>query len=306
MGRSWLLVCLAGCYDPHAVGGTCTSTSECPPGLDCVGGICGGTTTVDAAVDAPRILLVPSNGVERTLAAKATGALDIAGGDATFNTDTGRITGAFTRANVVGVDHGIYFERRQDWGVFVATSLDVAASGSITLTGGRAAIILVATTATIDGTIDGSAAQAEAGPGGDNGTTAAAVGTGACNHGGTGTSGLSVASTGDGGGGGGGGGTTGAAGGDAGAYTGGGGGATCVMDDLQPLVGGGGGGGGGAGLTTGASGGGGGGALQLTALGSIALDGTNTMAGAGGDGGPGDASNGSGGGGGGAGGGILL
>lgn len=45
----------AACYDPHPpAGAACNTLKECPEGLACVGGICGGTgAVIDAAIDAP-------------------------------------------------------------------------------------------------------------------------------------------------------------------------------------------------------------------------------------------------------------
>lgn len=56
----WVAAVVSGlaavaCYDPHPpAGAACNTLKECPEGLACVGGICGGTgAEIDAAIDAP-------------------------------------------------------------------------------------------------------------------------------------------------------------------------------------------------------------------------------------------------------------
>ncbi|HEX4454744.1 MAG TPA: hypothetical protein VH143_27980 [Kofleriaceae bacterium] len=186
-----------------------------------------------------------------------------------------------------------------------ASQFAIASGAMISVTGSHPLVIVVHADATISGTLDVSAFVDEdgtstPGPGADDPMQCA---------GGSGADG--IASTGTGGGGGAGGGGFGDQGGDGGDGDGGGHGghgghgAANGSGSLQPLRGGCSGGNGGAALTAGteASSGGGGGALEITALGTITIDGSLFSAGAGG--GTPEMIN-SGGAGGGAGGAILL
>jgi hypothetical protein len=209
------------------------------------------------------LTIVPSNGIDPAPAAGVTMPITIAGGVATFDTDTGQISGVLVRAAGPGVAGGIVYQQQSgSIGVFVIHQLDVTSSGVIHFTGARAAAILVGTDATIAGTIDGGGGCDGtdlhcAGPGGGRGATGAATGSG-CGPGGAGQS--DTASGNDAGGGGGGGGLGGGAGGTASTFAGGAAGAACLAASLVPLVGGSGGGGGGGGAATSTGGGGGGGA----------------------------------------------
>ncbi len=335
-----LVAVLAGCYDPHPQAGSpCTSAGTCPRPLSCVNDVCvasvddaappmvdadptcactGGTLTCAggstpcslgcvAATPAHCARIIPSNGLEPAWADPLTTSI-VLGGSVTINSDTGAITGSFTRGPGTGVIAGIDFHNHAfgttPIGVFVFHALSVP--GDVTLTGTQAIAFLVGTNATIAGTLDGSggcgAIQACAGPGGQRGAKIGDVITG-CGGG----FGASAANGADGGGGGGGNGSVGGTGGNGGTTPGGVAGVTtCSMPSLEPLVGGGGGGPGGKGTTTGATyGGGGGGALQITALGTLTLKGAVSMGGGGGEGGA-LASNAAAGAGGGAGGSVII
>lgn len=290
--RSWLLIGLAGCRQLA--------------GLDDL-----------PAPDAPPAEIVPSNQITRDRETASLPTIRISD-ITTFDTDTGQVTGALIRAPGEGVVGPIGYRHAEfggtELGVFAMSRLDVTPAGVLRLQGARAAVFLVETDATIEGTIDGTGGCADpaqrscAGPGGGAGGTLARAATG-CSPGQAGTThGPSGA---DSGGGGGGAGFAGAAGGDATVgsttYAGGAAAPRCMTSELEPLLGGSGGGGGGKGATPqGAAGGGGGGALQLTAFGSITITGLITMAGAGGEGGGMATNNGGAGAGGGGGGSILL
>jgi hypothetical protein len=322
--RACLLVTLlCACYRPHVQGGQpCVQATDCPLPLACVQGVCGGP-----AADAGRDVLgdaadarpgdacggafcgfAPSNGVDPTLAASLTDTI-VVSGSATFDCDQGSITGAIARGSGSGVIAGIGFATVSSGGgslgVFSFHALDLEATGSITVHGSRPVVLVIGEDATLHGAIDVSAVAHEAGPGGGDGATYLVTATG-CG----GAGGASSASNGDSGGGGGGGGAFGGTGGASNEggilVAGGAGGAACVAASLVPLAGGGGGAGGGPGSSAGTSGGGGGGAIQISALGSIALDGTIDAAGGGGDPGTGGGGNNAGGGAGGGGGGSIL
>lgn len=335
---------LVGCYSPSPKeGAPCSVNSECPSPLVCTGGACvrEGTPAPDAALtgdctcegstlacpasDTPCVLgcsmmggahcvmLTPSNGVAPTTA-QALAMPIVIDGTTTFNVDTGRITGDYSRLAGPGVINGIGYEQRNfgaaSLGVFSFYSLDVAATSKIQFAGTRSAVFVVARTVTVAGEVDlsGCTAGACAGPGGGDGTVYTARGQGC----GGGNGGATDNNTADSGGGGGAGGSNGADGGnddeDGTLYPGGIGGAACVPETLEPLIGGSGGAGGGPGVLLGSRGGSGGGALQITAFDSIAITGVIDAGGGGGGGGPADPSglDAGAGGGGGAGGGILL
>lgn len=283
--------------------------------LDCSGVVTPCTLgCMDSNPGARCVEVDPSNGVGITAADSLTTDIVIGPSVATFDTDTGAISGGLTRAGGAGVIADIAFELRttgtQGIGVWSFHKLVLAAGGTIHFTGARSAVFVVGTTAQISGTIDGTggcygAEAACAGPGGGRGgNTLPAAG---CGPGGSGLS--ATTGTGDGGGGGGGAHAAGGAGGKGGADgTGGTAGGACVAAMAEPLVGGAGGGAGGKGAALPCNGGGGGGALQITAETSVTIAGTIVMGGSGGEGGAGDpaGSNAGGGCGGGAGGTILL
>ena len=265
--------------------------------------------TPDGADHPPPI--APSNGVGLDDLSLVDAEIAITG-EATFDTDTGQVAGSIVRAPVVGIDAGIAFRVTHDGlGVFTFHRLTVATPGTIRFVGTRAAVFVVETVATIEGTVDGSGGCAMtttcAGPGGGTGASRDAVATGC----GAGSSGIEGASVDDAGGGGAGAGAVGAPGGggtNPPASVRGAGGGSCLQPTGQPLRGG---SGGGAGSSrTEARGGGGGGGFQLTALEQIDVSGTITMAGGGGAGGPGTVGtaspNAGAGGGGGSGGTILI
>jgi hypothetical protein len=329
----WLVgaIAIAGCYSPNPkAGAPCNASSECPAPLVCVNNFCGGggqdgdeTIAGDASIDetpdgnradAATMLFAPSNGIDPTPALGLTMQI-VVDGNSTFNTDTGRINGQLARAQGAGVISGIGYEQvtfgNTPLAVFYFHSLDVEPGGTIQFSGSRAVVFVIKTEADIEGDIDlgGCTAGACPGPGGGNGTLHTATG-GGCGGGGGGIT--NAANNGDSGGGGGAGGGSGAKGGDddenGTILAGGAGGVACIPETLQPLTGGSGGGGGGPGIVTGPRGGSGGGALQITALGAIAISGVIDAGGGGGGGGGADpnGSNAGAGAGGGAGGAILL
>lgn len=312
---------LAGCYQPKAPpGAACATNGDCPSPYMCMAGLCGsaidaaggsgdGSGSDDAPPDTPG-MMIASNGVDPTF---PTGGNDITiSGIATFDTDTGAISGALNRPAVTGISNGIGFESTTSGGaplgVFAFHKLTVTSTGKVHFTGAAAAVFAVNAIANIDGEIDGSGgcygfSRRCAGPGGGAGTTLSTV-AGGCGPGGPGAHDATMNQ--DSGGGGGGGGGAGAAGGTSGAATGGAGGIACIASDLQPLVGGSGGRGGGPGDGAGTTGGGGGGAFQLTVFGQLSIGGKLGFGGAGGEAGSLGAGDASAGGGGGAGGGILI
>lgn len=314
--RSVAFALLAGCYHPTPPqGAPCAANGDCPSPLTCQQGVCVSDGTVDAAtgidsamIDAPG-MMVASNGVVPMFPPGNT-TIQIAG-LATFNTDTGEVTGALIRQPGEGVLAGIDFHRMATssppgLGVFSFHRLTITTSGTVHFTGAAAAVFAVARDATISGTIDGGggcygATRTCAGPGGGTGASTGTPAIG-CGPGGDGAHDLST--QGDTGGGGAGGGADGGRGGDTtatSAITGANGGSKCIASTIEPLVGGSGGGLGGSGTV----GGGGGGAFQLSVFDQLSLGGTIAMGGAGGDGGQVSGEAGAGGGGG-AGGAILL
>ena len=319
--RSLWLVALVGCYRPAPqVGAPCNAAGECPSPLACVDGLCVGEPGEDGSDGSPGGgdgapgELVPSNGVDASVAIGLTTTITIAR-ETTVDTDTGKLSGGFKRVQGQGVIAGIGYQQATFAGmpiaVFSFAQLDVTANGSLVIQGSRPAVFVIAGALTIDGVVHAGATCGSGncpGPGGGAGTPFTVVG-GGC---GGGSGGAHDAAGADAGGGGGAGGENGAAGGSdtrAGvAFPGGSGGLACVPAMIEPLTGGSGGSGGGPGSVAPTSGGAGGGALQLTALGSITITGTVEAGGAGGSGGPGDAvaGNGGAGAGGGAGGALLL
>ncbi|MFT3691671.1 MAG: hypothetical protein QM831_00935 [Kofleriaceae bacterium] len=334
--RAVVFALLAGCYSPHPQGGVCETSAQCPPGLPCVGGVCGGTIedapgpdadltcacqpdgslscasgTVTCALgcsaSAPAHCehLVPSNGIDPGLVDTVSAAIDITA-DTVFDTDDGSISGSLTRDPGDGVIAGIGFHALPSMGVFVVGRLHVTTNKTVTFKGGRSAVVLSASDVDLEGVIAISADTSTPGPGGGAGTIYSTL-AGGCAPGGAGTS---SADREDSGGGGGGGGGAGAAGGFSPGALAGVGGSPCVTEAIEPLVGGSGGGGGGPGVTAGAPGGGGGGALQISANGTLSIGGKGVIdaSGGGGHGGLSDPAgvNGGAGGGGGGGGSILL
>ncbi|MCD6499734.1 MAG: hypothetical protein J7M25_15690 [Deltaproteobacteria bacterium] len=250
--------------------------------------------------------------------------LDLPGGSTVLiHTDSGQIddqTGGSTirHADNGHIRDGVAFYRKQvqgspDLGIFVFDHLTVPAGTVIVFTGRPAAVFLVAGDVSIVGTIDAGAHGQDPGPGGYKGGDASHASTegGNCRgQPGVGTNACSdLCSSGSGGGGFGG---PGGAGGALSSCNGqtlaaGIGGAICGTTDLVPLHGGGGGAGGvkvaGEDSSAPGAGGGGGGAIQISARGTISLQGGGGIT-VPGDGGGETASGG--GSGGGAGGAILL
>src|SRR4051794_16224121 len=193
--RWGVLLVVAGCYRPTPPeGAACANTTDCPDPLHCYGGIClamepdgrdaqpdadptcscnsdtltcaNGSQSCDlgCATTAPGphcVAVVPSNGVDPNAAMALGPTITITGGDATFDTDTGAISGVFVRSPIEGVDADIAFEKRSfgsaQLGVFSFHRLSISSSGRVLLVGNRAAVFMVDHTVTIDGTIDGSA-----------------------------------------------------------------------------------------------------------------------------------------------------
>lgn len=242
-------------------------------------------------------VLIPSN-VGADVAIDE-GELDLSvarGAELSIDTDTGQMVNGGTP--VVGV---VYrpLDRAvgANLGVFAVRSLDLAEEARLVVRGSRALVLLVATDASIAGTVDVSSDDQNPGPGGSGGGSQQAAGSGA----GGGRPGVDDGDKKDSGGGGGGFGTLGGAGGRG---AGGAGGALYGEDDLDPLFGGSGGGGGGD--DDGGVGGGGGGAIQISAGGTLSVSGVIDAGGGGGGGGHGAPSDSGAGGGGGSGGAILL
>jgi hypothetical protein len=311
LGAAWLA--LFACYSPHArEGAPCTDDTGCPTGQMCFAGSCttdpdpdcvcqegllacpaGDTPCALGCIDAPMAhcgQLVPSNAL--SVGSGVTGAVTL-DGETVVDGDTGAITGGFTRAAGSGVDADVAYEVAGSIAVFSFHALSIPASATIRIAGTMPVAFVVASTASIDGTIDGGAGCGSGdrscpGPGGGAGATVADM-VAACGIGGAGQTNAPMGAP-DGGGGGGGG--TGA-GGTGGSVTlnnvvtpgGDGGGTGCMADALEPLVGGSGGGGGGPGASLAMPRGGGGGGFQLSVGGDLTIGGTITMAGGGGDGG---------------------
>lgn len=327
----WLVgVLIAGCYNPSPkAGAPCSVTSECPAPLVCELGVCGGggggggglpdadlpdAEVLHDAAPADAALFMPSNGVDPSTAFALT-LPTLVDGTATFNVDTGRITGALQRQPGAGVTNNIGYEQRMfgttPLAVFSFHSLAVTEDSKIQFAGTRSVVFVVARDVVVAGEIDlaGCTAGACPGPGGGAGTLYVATG-GGC---GGGTGGVTNNNNfGDTGGGGGAGGTNGAKGGNddesSGLLLGGAGGVACIPETLEPLVGGSGGAGGGPGVGPATRGGSGGGALQITAYRSITITGVIDAGGGGGGAGSPDPNgdNAGAGAGGGAGGAILL
>jgi hypothetical protein len=269
---------------------------------------------LDDAAGARCALIVPSNGVDRTLVDMVSVPITV-GGATTFDTDSGAISGAVTRGAGTGVIADIgYFQAPPSGNggaplaIFVIADLTIGGGVTATFSGSRAVVLLIGGTATIDGTIAAAGNGPIAGPGGGAGATTTAVAQG-CGAGGDGMKMMAA----DGGGGGAGGATAGAVGGNGGnGAPGGTAGAACSTALLEPLVGGSGGGRASPGLVMPPDplgfGGGGGGAMQITAIDRIDVgaSGAIVVGGGGGEAGGGGTGDAAGGGGGGSGGAILL
>ena len=287
-----------------------------PTMLHCASGDTACTLGCSMAPAAHCKQVVPSNGVDAALAGAVSSPLGVANGSTVVcDTDTGQITGDFTRAAGEGVINDVGFKKHMHFGraigLFYVSSLDVNPTGLVRFKGSAAAALLVRHTLTVDGRIDVSAGcggtdRTCAGPGGAPGTRIGTMVTNPCSGKNGETDNVNNS---DAGGGGGGAGMVGAKGGDASTFLGGAAGSACLAQQLEPLIGGGGGGGGGNGANAlGPPGGGGGGGLQLTALEGIAISGVVSANGSGGAGGAGSgaAADGDAAGGGGAGGAVLI
>lgn len=294
--------------------------AACAPGCD--GNTlmaCGGPVTCEIGcvddtptTDAHCLAAAPSNGVDPGDVAMTESILITE--DATFDTDTGLITGGLQREPGSGVRSGIGYRAvaqpnsTVELGVFAFRDLTIGHDATVQIIGSRAAVLLVGGVANIGGILDltgGRGDRTNAGPGGGIGARSTAEHATGCGPGGDG--GKSI--TGTGGGGGGAGGSEGPQGGmGAGAAAAGTGHAACINALLEPLVGGSGGGlGANSSAASYARGGGGGGALQITALGSLELTGRIDAGAEGGAAGPlAGEGGGASGAGAGAGGGILL
>jgi hypothetical protein len=343
MRIAWVLgIAMVGCYSPSPVPGSpCSSQGTCPAGLECRNNVCelpaGGDAASDAPIDVPvdacanltcdgptliacgeRFAceqgcnlepvahcraLRPVNGLTVDLLAGATA--DVADETWTFDTDTGRIWFGSDelRPAGIGVRGGIQFQIVDDVGVFAANSFVLGTSHRWRGDGSHPLALFAATSITIAGELDGTAAFAEPGPGGTPGTGSTSLAMPCAGRAGR----FLSSQRGEGGGGAGGS----AAGGTGGASNGGAstgvGGASCTeRSTTTPLRGGAGGGHGAA--TSENAGGGGGGAIALVAMASITItpSGVVSVSGGGGTSGPVASPSGEAGGGGGAGGGLLL
>ena len=142
------------------------------------------TLGCSTAGDAHCVGLTPASGVDPRLADGLRGTTMIAQ-DTTIDTDTGTITGGYTRVAGTGVLDGVGYSQLPATGggpaiaVFAFHDLVVSATATVRVTGARAVVLLVGGAATIAGTIDASgglATRAAAGPGGGvGGTTATAI-----------------------------------------------------------------------------------------------------------------------------------
>ncbi len=231
--------------------------------------------------------------------------------DTVFDTDSGAITGGFTRPAGAGAMAGVGFRSISQpgstvrIGVFGFAGLTVAQGATITLAGKSPLAIVSSADVLIAGTLNlqGDCNLPPTGGGGTGGRSDVNNGDGLGTRGGRSGGGAANAAS---GGGGGGGGDNGGRGGNSGATAGGAGGVAYGDLTTEPLllVGGSGGGAGGAGMapTTGGFGGNGGGAVQIAVDGALKVSGMLHAGGCGGRAGAAQA----GGGGGGSGGAILL
>jgi len=231
--------------------------------------------------------LSPTGAAERGDGANATAPVALAA-DTVFNTETGEITGGFTRAAGPGVVAGVWYRLATQpgstvrLGVFGVQGLTVNDAVTVRIAGKHPLVIVSSGDVTLGGTLLATDCASAAPTGGmqAGGQFDVDNGNGLGSRGGrSGASGMSTAS----GGGGGGHGDSGGAGGSGVAVAGGAGGA--VFGDLttEPvtLIGGSGGGAGGGG-SVGGKGGAGGGAIQIAADGVLTLRGTIQAGGCGG------------------------
>jgi hypothetical protein len=270
---------------------------EQPCGLGC-------NTT---ATPARCLRLQPSGSLEPDDYALATAMVTFSGG-VVLNTESGEITGGFTRPIGEGDKMGVTFRSVAQpgstvrVGAFGFAKLDIPAGASISFTGRNPVALLSAGDITLAGTIDARGDCVNTvGPGAQaGGRFDVNNGDGLGVRGGkSGATGVNAAS----GGGGGGYGHAGGNGGSGAGVAGGAGGQPFgdLTSELLVLIGGSGGGAGGGGMLGGA-GGSGGGAVQIASNANISISGTLLAGGCGGRG----AGAGGGGGGGGAGGAILI
>ena len=123
--------------------------------------------------------LVPSNSLtlDDTLGLASVVTIDA---PTVIDGDTGAITGGLTRASGSGVDADVRYEVVGSLAVFAFHGLAITQTGSVRLAGSMPIAFLVATTTTIDGTIDGAAGCGSGdrtcpGPGGGAGAIATAM-----------------------------------------------------------------------------------------------------------------------------------
>jgi hypothetical protein len=274
-------------------------------------GLCVGAENADAGPDDPDadpsdlVDFAPSN-IPLARLTDGTGELgcDADDGAVTIDTDAGTIARDADSADLLPAGAAVTLESQitgPDLRVFSLGGLAIENGCDVRVTGAAVLVFAVNGSVSIGGELDltgGRGALDAAGPGGfAGGTLADPAGQG------PGGGGATADGSGAVGGGGGGHGGVGGDGGDRNGPIGGAGGAVVGADDLVPILGGSGGSfGGTSGTGTPGTGGGGGGALQISARGTIAIDGAINAGGGGGGGAPAD----DGGGGGGAGGAILI
>jgi hypothetical protein len=146
----------AGCFSPSYDHPMCGQSGECPGDLSCSSdGFCEGP---DEPAPGNR-LFTPSNGVDPTLTEAVHGGVTISA-DVTFDVDTGMITEPWSRTPGIGVDNNVgYFQapgpvNGVGLGIFVFRNLRVESGATIQFTGTRAAVLLIAESATISGVLD--------------------------------------------------------------------------------------------------------------------------------------------------------
>jgi hypothetical protein len=282
------------------IAGSCLGDGGCSAPVARTGQLCdGGTGVCNASAVCLGFPYAPANFEPGAIAPTLVlpdggvpGAITL-GCAATYNSTDGGITWCASQplpaATVVTQPGG------PDAVVLAMTGLTVSSGGSLTVTGSLPVILAVWGDATVAGTVSAASAI--------GGNSGAGQGAFSCNA----QAGVPDTNTG-GGGGGGGFGSRGEDGGT-GSPTGRGGRGGGAFGNLiiEPLVGGCPGGAGGKSSTNaGSAGGPGGGAVQISAAGTLTVQGTVTASGAGGSGGLSLSSNANGGGGGGSGGGVLL
>src|ERR1041385_3380694 len=127
---------------------TCADVGAFPTTTTCDWG-CSSTGSVHCRV------LVPSGGAVLPADFDGAGLASVSLGVTTIDTDTGAITGSFTRASGTGIKAGVDYEVRGNVAVFRFGSLDVTAK--VSLTGGKAIAFVSAGAITIAGTLDATA-----------------------------------------------------------------------------------------------------------------------------------------------------